>query len=296
VIGRMFALTFSAATLGLMPALASPLQTSPRPVARQATLPLVVPLRPKMRPATVIPSDSGVASMAVAVLPNLRPQSRPLSQQQQSATVARPASLAFLSPGASMRPLSRPDSVVQQAQFWKRKKRKGAICGIPDIQGERIGNVPGRLKGCGISDAVRVRSVSGVRLNPASVMNCPTAEALNQWVDKGMKPAFRRSGPVVEMRVIADYNCRTRNNIPGAKISEHGKGKALDISAFTMQDGQVITVLESWGKGAAGRALRKVWKSACGPFGTVLGPDADRYHQTHFHVDTASYRGGAYCK
>ena len=296
MIGRMFALTFVTATLGLTPALASPPQTSPRPVARQSSQPVVVPPRPKMRLATVDAAGSAVTSMAVARLPSLRPQARPVSEQQQSAAAVRPTSVAFLSPGTSMRPLARPDSVVQQAQFWKRKKRKGAICGIPDIQGDKIGDVPGKLNGCGVSDAVRVRSVSGVALTPSAVMSCKTAQALNKWVDKGMKPAFRRFGPVVEMRVAAGYTCRTRNNKSGARISEHGKGKALDISSFTMQDGQVITVTESWGKGSTGRALRKVWKSACGPFGTVLGPDADRYHRTHFHVDTASYRSGAYCK
>lgn len=297
MIGRMFALTILTATLGLAPALASPPQTSPRPVARQSTLPLVVPLRPKMRPTAMIPSDPVVTSMAVAKLPVLRPQARPISQQQQSATAATLSeTIAFLSPGASMRPMSRPDSVVEQAQFWRRNKRRGSVCGVRDIQGEEIGNVPGKLKGCGVSNAVRVRSVSGVMLSRPSVMNCTTARALNKWVDKGVKPAFRRGGPVVELRVIADYSCRTRNNKPGARISEHGKGNAMDISAFTMKDGKVITVAEGWGRGSAGRKLRKAWKAACGPFGTVLGPNADRYHRTHFHVDTARYRSGAYCK
>jgi hypothetical protein len=27
-----------------------------------------------------------------------------------------------------------------------------------------------------------------------------------------------------------------------------------------------------------------------------LGPDADRYHQDHFHLDTASHRSGPYCR
>lgn len=156
--------------------------------------------------------------------------------------------------------------------------------------------MPGKLAGCGISRAVRVHSVSGVKLSRASTMSCPTAQALNSWVVKGVQPAFDKRGPVVELRVIAEYSCRTRNNKPGARISEHGKGKALDIAAFTMANGQVIDVAESWGKRSAGRMLRKAWESACGPFSTVLGPQADKYHSNHFHVDTASYRSGAYCR
>jgi hypothetical protein len=225
----------------------------------------------------------------------IRPIARPVSEQEKS-DATRPTSLAFLSPEVSTRPISRPDSVVQEVFFGRRKKRKGSVCGNLDIQGEEIGNVPGKLKGCGVSDAVRVRSVSGVMLSRPATMNCTTAQALNTWVEKGVKSAFRLRGPVVEMRVAAHYACRTRNSQPGGKISEHGKGRAIDISAFTMNDGEVITVAESWGQGATGRMLRKVWKSACGPFGTVLGPMSDKYHRDHFHVDTARYRSGSYCK
>jgi len=28
----------------------------------------------------------------------------------------------------------------------------------------------------------------------------------------------------------------------------------------------------------------------------VLGPEAARYHQDHFHFDTARYRSGSYCR
>jgi hypothetical protein len=42
--------------------------------------------------------------------------------------------------------------------------------------------------------------------------------------------------------------------------------------------------------------MRRAHKTACGPFGTVLGPNADRYHQDHFHFDTARYRSGSYCR
>ena len=32
------------------------------------------------------------------------------------------------------------------------------------------------------------------------------------------------------------------------------------------------------------------------PFGTVLGPNSDRFHRDHFHFDMASYSSGAYCR
>ncbi|MEM1302950.1 MAG: extensin family protein, partial [Pseudomonadota bacterium] len=63
-----------------------------------------------------------------------------------------------------------------------------------------------------------------------------------------------------------------------------------------LQDGTEISLLRDWGRGANGTALRQMWQAACGPFGTVLGPEADAFHKDHFHFDTARYRSGSYCR
>lgn len=197
----------------------------------------------------------------------------------------------------SLRPNLRTKSVVQKAMAKRNQLRKGAVCGDLDIQGEPVGRVPGKLNGCGISDAVRVRAVSGIRLSQASVMQCGTAKALKTWIEKGAKPAIgSKGGGLATLKVAAHYSCRTRNNKTGAKISEHGKGKAIDISGYTLNDGTKVTVLNGWSSRAHGRALKRMHKAACGPFGTVLGPQADRYHQDHFHFDIARYRSGPYCR
>jgi len=44
------------------------------------------------------------------------------------------------------------------------------------------------------------------------------------------------------------------------------------------------------------RILREMHSTACGPFGTVLGPEANRFHRENFHFDTARYRSGRYCR
>lgn len=250
-------------------------------------------LRPVPRGSTgaVRGGTSGPALPAARIRPRLRPPS-----PEVVSAASRPANLPFLASGNSPAPSMRPENIEQKVLFKRRKLRKGAVCGDIDIQGDKVGRVPGKLKGCGIKDAVRVRSVSGVVLSQQAVMTCETAKALKRWVERGVKPAFRLRGPVVELRVAAHYACRTRNSQRGARISEHGKGKAIDISAFTMMDGEVITVLKGWGQGTTRRPLRSVWKAACGPFGTVLGPEADRYHRDHIHLDTASYRSGPYCR
>ncbi|MEX0283608.1 MAG: extensin family protein [Paracoccaceae bacterium] len=219
---------------------------------------------------------------------------RPAATGRDAAAAAASASTAqtaALKPNA--KPRSRPKS---GGLLSKRKLRKTSVCGDISIQGEVVGRVPGKVRGCGVSDAVRVKSVAGVTLSTPAVMNCQTAHALNTWVDKGLTPAFRRQGRVTQIKVAAHYICRTRNNRRGAKISEHGKGKAIDISAITLNDGRVYSVEESWWRGRGKGPMRQAYKAACGPFGTTLGPNADRYHQDHFHFDTANHRSGPYCR
>lgn len=251
-----------------------------------------------------------IASAAGARAPetSLRPVARPGSMQ-----VVTPAPTAQSPENApeifdtpkrerkglfrSLRPNLRPDNLPKKAKARRNASLKGAVCGDPAIKGEAIGPVPGKIRGCGVAQAVRVRSVSGVALSTPAVMDCTTAKTLKTWVEKGLSPAVgRMGGGVKQMRIMAGYACRTRNSQKGARISEHGKGRAVDIGGFTLHDGSQISVLKDWGKGRGGKALKQAHKSACGPFGTVLGPNANKFHRDHFHFDTARYRSGSYCR
>ena len=165
--------------------------------------------------------------------------------------------------------------------------------GSGNIQATKIANINGP-GGCGVRDAHRVTAVSGIRLSTPATINMTTARALDHWVTNTVKPTIgRKGGGLVELKVAAHYACRTRNNRRGARLSEHAKGNAIDISAFRLADGSQITVLNGW-RSADGGLLRKLHRGACGPFGTVLGPDADRHHQDHFHFDVAN--NGPYCR
>ncbi|MFY9238700.1 MAG: extensin family protein [Roseovarius sp.] len=198
---------------------------------------------------------------------------------------------------SSLRPLLRPRAVGEKGIAAQNLKAQGAVCGDPAIQGEVVGAVPGKIKGCGVIKAVKVREVSGISLSQHAVMDCVTAKALKTWINTGVKPAVGNSGGGVKgLRVAAHYVCRTRNHKPGAKISEHGKGRAIDISAIQLRDGSELSVARHWRTAQRGRMLKQMHKAACGPFGTVLGPDGDRYHQDHFHFDTARHRGGPFCR
>ena len=174
---------------------------------------------------------------------------------------------------------------------------EGSVCGIPGVIGDEIDPIPGRVAGCGVAEPVFVTEVAGISLSQGAIMDCPTARALNTWVREGAIPAVGdRGGGLSRLQVAAHYVCRTRNHRPGARISEHGKGKAIDISAVILESGEVLELLDGWNARGERRMWRQMYGAACGPFGTVLGPESDRYHRTHFHLDTASYRSGPYCR
>jgi hypothetical protein len=145
---------------------------------------------------------------------------------------------------------------------------------------------------------VRVRNVGGIRLSGDGItVDCTTARALAAWVDGAARPAFRGTGGgLASIQVMGHYACRNRNNASGGRLSEHAFGRAIDIGGFGLQDGTRVTVLDHWGTNSYGSTLRQLHRAACGTFGTVLGPEANRYHQDHFHFDTARYRSGSYCE
>ncbi|MEL6701532.1 MAG: extensin family protein [Pseudomonadota bacterium] len=260
-------------------------------------------LRPEARPGTqgAVPTAPAVQiATRLAPATSLRPTMRPTIAIPDGPAGA-PEPLVLMNSGdgvlVSLRPQARPARVARQAAALAQQRARGQVCGDPAIQGRAISAIPGRISGCGITNPVRVTSVAGLRLTTPATIDCRTAQALRTWVDRGVKPAVgSQGGGAVNLRVVASYACRTRNNQPGAKISEHGRGRAIDIAGIGLRDGSEMTLLTDWNSGAEGRALKQMWRAACGPFGTVLGPDSNRFHRDHFHFDTARYRSGSYCR
>ena len=88
-------------------------------------------------------------------------------------------------------------------------------------------------------------------------MDCTTAKALDKWVKGAVLPAVGRlGGGVASLQVAAHYACRPRNSVAGAKLSEHGMGHAIDISAINLKNGISLSVLKGWSDAVQGRILR----------------------------------------
>ncbi|MCW2307075.1 extensin-like domain-containing protein [Rhodobium gokarnense] len=145
---------------------------------------------------------------------------------------------------------------------------------------------------CGADAPYKVTAAAdgSVAFSVPATLACPMLPALDRWLQTVVQPAAGENldSKIVSVDVAASYVCRTRNNKPGAKVSEHAYANAIDISAFRTADGRRVTVADGW-KGAPQEAafLKTVHDKACGPFNTVIGPDGDRHHQDHFHLDLA---------
>lgn len=272
------------ARVELAVAVLPPLRPARRPdaVARPAAVP-VIAARPRARPplAEAPPQAEIIAAVAVAPI-TLRPEKRPKGIARRVA------------------PAPEPEQVIEAAAVRIRpgealvRPKKGSVCGDPSIRGGSIPPIPAKVSGCGIPDPVHITEVDGLRLSTPATMDCDAARALKKWVQRGLKPAA--SGAKIKGLVVAaSYSCRPRNNVKGAKISEHGRGNAIDISGIVLADGRTLDVLRDY-KGKSGAILRRAYKAACGIFGTTLGPGSDGYHENNLHFDVAAYRSGPYCR
>lgn len=268
-------------------------------VLRQSTSALIKLPRARLRPSDLVVFAKPVALGIGTARDRLAAPATPTS-----AVAPETVSLSPFAVSRSLKPRGRPkglrtafvDTRRNDAGPAVRYSRKGSVCGVRGIRGRTVPPVRGK-GGCGIKSAVRVTEVDGVKLTREALVGCDVAKALHGWVRKQAKPTIgRKGGGLAKIQMIAGYSCRTRNSRKGAKLSEHAKGKAVDIAGFVLKNGTTMSVLRDYRSGPHARTMQRLHKTACGPFGTVLGPFANRYHQDHFHFDVARYRGGAYCK
>ncbi len=197
-----------------------------------------------------------------------------------------PATTAVaISPAATASPTDQDAPPQGTSACWKRLEGLAVAKPLPAIAG------PG---GCRAEDVVQlaaVRAAGGGRiaLAPPAVLRCEMAEAVALWVRERAEPLIRPFGPLKSIAVAASFSCRERNNVAGAKMSEHGLANAIDLRGFTLASGASIVLTDA----AADKTLRKRLRdSACGDFTTVLGPGSDGYHEEHIHFDRIQRRGG----
>lgn len=117
---------------------------------------------------------------------------------------------------------------------------------------------------------------------------CETAVAI---ADSAEIAAQMEPLAATEIMHYGTYNCRV---IAGTStLSNHAEGRAIDLAAFVLTDGQELSVVADWEDGVAspvtpaGQWLRAftdtLWDTAT--WHIILTPDYNADHNDHFHVD-----------
>ena len=155
---------------------------------------------------------------------------------------------------------------------------------IPDIKG---------ANGCGGEDLVRLEAVvlpdkRRVSVKPAAVLRCAMASAIADWIRTDMAPLATSLGTTIsELDNFDSFDCRGRNRVVGARLSEHGRANALDIRAIKLANGKSISLTD---RTVPRETRESVLHSMCARFPTVLGPGSDWYHEDHIHLDLMERR------
>jgi hypothetical protein len=225
------------------------------------------------------PKPRRLARPASVPLPKPRPSEAPAVEPAAAATEAPPSARSNM-PAEPAAPGPPPPSACRLAL----SEDIAIAPSIPDIHG------PG---GCGGEDLVRLQAVvlpdrRQVSLSPPAILRCAMATAIADWIRTDMTPLAASLGSVVSALDNFDsFECRGRNRVVGAPLSEHGRANALDVRALKLADGQSISLTDR----TVPRELREsVLHSVCARFSTVLGPGSDGYHEDHIHLDLMERR------
>ena len=114
------------------------------------------------------------------------------------------------------------------------------------------------------------------------------ASELADWIRKDIAPlAVSLGSTISDLDNFDSFECRGRNRIVGARLSEHGRANALDVRALKLANGRSISLTDR----TEPRDVREtVLHSVCARFTTVLGPSSDWYHEDHIHLDLMERR------
>jgi hypothetical protein len=145
---------------------------------------------------------------------------------------------------------------------------------------------------CGLQSPLSIEAVSAngrsIALNAPVVTDCGMASALPAWVgDVDRYVTAHDKTTIVSVNIGTGYACRNVDNAAAGNLSFHAFADALDVIGFTLADGRTISIAPGFnGTPEEGRdILHFARDAACTHFTTVLGPEADAFHQDNLHLD-----------
>ena len=285
--------------------------------------------------------------------------------------VRKPSPQVFPGPAESTRTEPKPVQTVVPSGGWSTAEivqaRESCMHSLRSIPADVAFLDPIKSDHCGTPAPVLLKSLGSnpkLVFDPPVTTNCRLMTALAEWNKRVLQPAARKTlkSAVIGIVGASSYACRNVYGLLIGNLSQHAFGNAIDIGAFQLANGRMVTVLGGWGaterdrrdilklqvpvsaksdalpatqrieklklksrdaelpkrldgiraasasgqpQKASAKAvapatemtfLRSLRSGACGPFTTVLGPEANDVHRNHFHLDLNSSRTAPHCQ
>lgn len=111
---------------------------------------------------------------------------------------------------------------------------------------------PIKSSNCGLPAPVRLRSLgssSRIDFDPPVETNCRLMAALYRWTADTLQPEAKKRYKSTVSRIVgaSAYSCRNIYFLPTGNLSQHAFANAIDIGAFELADGRMVTILKGWG-------------------------------------------------
>ncbi len=150
---------------------------------------------------------------------------------------------------------------------------------------------------CGIAGRGALSQLTSAKVALVET-RCTTALRLAMWEHHVVQPAAQEilGTTVRSLRHLGSYNCRRMRTAQGENSgwSSHATADSIDIIGVTLADGRALNLLDDWTEpGPEADFLRQIGRGACDWFRVVLGPDFNRLHADHFHLQGP---GWGYCR
>ncbi len=150
---------------------------------------------------------------------------------------------------------------------------------------------------CGISGRGELSRLVSARVGGVET-RCTTALRLAMWEHHVVQPAAQDllGTQVRALRHLGSYNCRRMRTAQGENSgwSSHATADSIDIIVVELADGRTLSLLQDWSApGSEAAFLQRIGKGACDWFRVVLGPNFNRLHADHFHLQGP---GWGYCR
>ena len=227
--------------------------------------------------ALLILSAVSGASAATPIWPPLPPVRPPELRQGQTAPAPVPAPPQAAAPAAAPAAPTNADACLADLKADRVEAEPASAPPAPGAQ-------------CGVAASVRLKSIgltngAAIDLPARPMLDCPFAKVFAGFVRDLVAPLSQATlgASVVALDTGPGYDCRPQDHVPGANISPHGTGIAIDVAGFVLADKRRLNVGHDAGPREAA-FMQTIRRAGCGWFTTILGP-GDPDHAEHFHFD-----------